>query len=118
VDDDGESAERGAPLYVRQQVRRDVDALFRRPEDEVAGVEDELLALVDDRLVDVLVDLPLRVGVDAGDVRPLELQELPPESEVDARRLNLQVEVLQWFDDEVALLEPAEDVRVREDHTE
>ncbi len=89
VHHDRETAERGAALDVGDEIRRDVDPLDRGAEHEVAGVDHEVLVLGDDRLADVVLHLLGAVGVDAGDVRPLELQELTPQTEVDARGLYL-----------------------------
>ncbi len=89
MDDDGEPAQRGATLDVGDQVRRDLDALVGGSEHEVAGMEDEIVVLVDDGFGDVLVDLPFGVGMDTGDVRPLKLEEFSAQSEVDARGLDL-----------------------------
>jgi hypothetical protein len=116
VHHDRQTAQRRPPLDVGDEVRRDLHALHRRPEYEVAGVEHELPALGHDRLVDVVGDLRLAVGVDRGDVGTVELQELPAQPQVDAGRLDLQLGVVQRFDDEVALLHPGEDVPVGQYH--
>ncbi len=70
----------------------------------------------DPGLADVVADLLLAVRVDAGDVRALELEERLAEAEVDARGLDLGVEVVEGIDDEVARLEAGEDVAVGEYH--
>jgi len=64
-------------------------------------VEDELLALGDARLRDVVADLVGLGWVDTGNVRALELQEALAEPQVDARGLDLLVDVVEGFDDEV-----------------
>ena len=63
------------------------------------------------------MDLIGGVGVDIGDVRPLELKELPPQAEVNARRLDLDVGIRKRLDRQVPGFEPPEDIAVREDHT-
>ncbi|KPN30372.1 hypothetical protein SY89_01101 [Halolamina pelagica] len=80
-------------------------------------MEDELAALGYGGLTHVVADLLLAVGVDTGDVGALELEELLAETEVETRRLELGVEIVDRVDDEVALLHAAQDVAVREDHT-
>ena len=117
MNDDGESAERRPSLDVSDQIWRDLDSLFGRPEDEVARVENELLALGNVGLSDVLRHLVLAVGMNTRDVRPLELEKLRAETEVDTRRLDLHVDVVERFDDEVALVQTREQVRIGENHT-
>jgi len=116
VDYHGKPSQGRSAFDVGEQIRRDLDAFVGRAEDEIAGVENEVLALFDDRFGDVLVDFALGVGVDTGDVRPLKFEELPSQSEVDACGLDLQVGIVERIDDEVAVREAIEDVRIREDH--
>jgi len=80
-------------------------------------VEDEFVALVDHRFGDVLADLSLVGRMDAGDVGALELQKLGAETEVDAGRLDLLIDVVEGVDHEITLVEAGEDVGVRQDHT-
>jgi len=80
---------------VRDQVVGNLDALVGRPQHEVAGVQDEVVAVLDERFGDVVVDLVLGVRVNTGDVRPLELEELSTQSEVDACGLDLQFRVVE-----------------------
>ncbi len=79
-------------------------------------MKDEVVTVFDDGFGDVLVDFVLGIRVNTGDVRPLELEELPPQSQVDTRRLNLQFRVVEGFDNERAVLESVENVRIGEDH--
>jgi len=90
---------------VRDRVVGNLDALVGRPQHEVAGVQDEVVAVLDERFGDVVVDLVLGVRVNTGDVRPLELEELSTQSEVDACGLDLQFSGRRGVDDEVAGLE-------------
>ena len=115
---DREATERRSPFDVRDEVVGDLDALGRRSEDEIARVEDELVALGDGRLRDILADLVGLGRMDTRDVGALELQETLAEPQVDARGLDLLIDVGQRFDDEVPVREPVEDVGVRQDHTE
>ncbi len=112
----GEPAQRRAALDVRDQIRWDLDAFFRRPEHEIVWVENKLLVLIDDSLGDVLVDLPLAVGVDRGNVGMLKLEEGPSEPEIDTRRLDLEVRIRKRLDGQLPLGKPASDISVREDH--
>ncbi|GAA0293229.1 hypothetical protein GCM10009066_04790 [Halarchaeum salinum] len=47
----------------------------------------------------------------------LELEELFPEPDVDARGLNLEFGIVEGLDDEVAGLHAIEEIGVGEDHT-
>ena len=79
-------------------------------------MENELLALLDHRLGDVVTGLLLALWMDARDVGPFELQKFPPETNVDTRRLDLQVGIVQGFDDEIAGFEPGADIAIGKDH--
>jgi PTH2 family peptidyl-tRNA hydrolase len=79
-------------------------------------MEDELLAVIDDGLADVLPDLFVLLGVDTWDVRPPKLEELLAESHVHTRRLDLEFGIVQRLDNEVAVIEPGTDIAVRKDH--
>jgi hypothetical protein len=116
VDHHREPAQRGPPLDVCDQIRRNLHSFAGRPEDEVPRVEDELLAVGDVALPDVVVHLPGVVRVDTRNVGAPELQKLRPQPEVDAGGLHLSVDVRQRFDHQLTVGESGENVRVREDH--
>jgi len=116
VDHNRKPAQRRPALDVGDEVVGNLDAFVGRPQHEVAGVEDVLAALLDFGQFDVLVDLVLAGGVDTRDVGVLELQELPAKPQVDAGGLNLDVGVVERFDDEVARFEATQDIRIGEYH--
>jgi len=101
---------------VRDEIGRDLDALDGRPEDEVARMEDVVVARRDGRLRRVLLGLGLVVRMDRRDVGVLELEKLVAEPEIDAGGLDLNLRIVQRLDDEIAVESPL-DVGVREYHT-
>lgn len=54
--------------------------------------------------------------MDAGDIRPPELEESLSESQIDTRRLNLQIRILEWCDIEVTVGQPLANIAVGEYH--
>ncbi len=79
-------------------------------------MENEVFPVWDDRLFDVAFGVSLAVGMNIRNISPLKLEELLAEPKVDAGRLQLHVEILNWRDIEVAGLEPVENVQIREYH--
>ena len=67
----------------------------------------------------ILSDADIRRRLADGElvVEPLADPELQVQPEVDARRLNLQLGVVERLDDQLAVRQPAADVRIGEYHT-
>ena len=112
VDEQAESSERGLAFDPRNDVVGEADCLKRRAEHELAGVQDERLAVADlDRLHEVrrLIE---RVDDLARVVAKYE--ERIAESDIDTRGLDLlRVERL---DDEAAVLDLLADAPVGQNH--
>ena len=112
VDQQPEPAERALALEPRDEVVRQRDALERRAEHELAGVQDERLVAVDlDELGQLLL---LLLDVDVRVARVAEDAEEAVDAHVEARRLH-QRRVVR-VDADPALVEQSPDRAVGEDH--
>ncbi len=101
----------GAAVHAAHQIVREFHALLRRTEHELAGVEDERLA------VRHVVHLRVRgrvvhAGVDVGLVRVPEQDEPVAQPQIHGARLDLQLGVLQRLDHDPPRLESGANVPI------
>ena len=106
-----EAAETRLPFQARDEIVRQRHALERRAEHELAGVEDERLAVDLDELRQVLLRL---LDVDVRVARVAEDAEVAVDAHVHARRLEQGLVVR--VDPDAALAEQASDRAVGENH--
>ena len=111
VDQQPEPAERALPLEARHEIVGKPNALERRAEHELAGVQDERPVVLD---LDELRQLVLRLlDVDVRIARVVEDAEVPVDAHVDAR--GLQQRLVVGIDLDPALAEEPRDRPVGED---
>jgi hypothetical protein len=112
VDQQPEPAERALPLEARHEIVGEPNALERRAEHELAGVQDERPVVLD---LDELSQLVLRfLDVDVRIARVVENAEVPVDPHVDRR--GLQQRLVVGIDLDPALAEEPRDRPVGEDH--
>jgi hypothetical protein len=113
VDQEGQAPNAAPTFHSRHEIARYGDAFERRPEDEVAGPEDQRFP---GRHANLVVEVR-RGCMRIDGARPVSRAEKhATEAQIDARWLDLHVRLVKRIDDQVAPREALFQLAIREDH--